>query len=221
MHLRTCATGVALMLLLTAGGAYGQNPVVGNSGPEVKLPASPRGTAEVQVGGTWTKAQDGGQRYEGGKWVTVDYGRPILRGRQNIFGSGAEYGKVISDGGPVWRAGANETTRLTTQATLEMGGKAIAPGVYNVFVELKEGAWTLVLSNQPVQPKYDPNDKVNLYGVYNYNPKFDVVRVPMTLMGSTVSVEQFTIGFVNVAEGRGSIAMWWDKAFAVADFTVK
>lgn len=221
MHLRTCATGVAMMLLLTAGGAYGQNPVVVNPGPEVKLPASPRGTAEVQVGGTWAKTQDGGQRYEGGKWVTVDYGRPILRGRQNVFGSGADYGKAVSGDDPVWRAGANATTRLTTQAALEMGGKVIPPGVYNVLVALKEGAWTLVLSSQPIQAKYDPNDKVNLYGAYNYDPKFDVVRVPMTLMGSTVSVEQFTIGFVNVAEGRGSIAMWWDKAFAVADFTVR
>jgi len=208
------------MLLLTAGGAQGQNPVVVIPGPEVKLPASPRGTAEVQVGGTWTKTQDGGQRYEGGKWVIIDYGRPILRGRQNVFGSGADYGTVVSDEA-MWRAGANATTRLTTQAALEMGGKVIPPGVYNVLVELKEGAWTLVLSNQPIQAKYDPNDKVNLYGAYNYNPKFDVVRVPMTLMGSTVSVEQFTIGFVNVAEGRGSIAMWWDKAFAVADFMIR
>lgn len=223
MQLRTWSTGVAMLILLlgAAGAAAQPGTTVTIPVPELKLPPSPRGTAQVQVGGAWTKTQDGGQRYEGGKWISIDYGRPILRGRQNIFGSGAEYGKAISDGGPVWRAGANETTRLTTQATLEMGGRSIGPGVYNVFVELKEGSWTLVLSNQPVQPKYDPNDKVNLYGVYNYNPKFDVVRVPMTLMGSTVSVEQFTIGFVNMAEGRGSIAMWWDKAFAVADFTVR
>lgn len=221
MHLRSCAIGAVLLLLAATSTGAQQGQAVTMPIPEVKLPASPRGTAQVQVAGAWVKTQDGGQRYDGGKWITIDYGRPILRGRQNIFGSGAEYGKVISDGGPVWRAGANETTRLTTQAALEMGGKTITPGVYNLFVELKEGAWTLVLSNQPVQPKYDPNDKVNLFGVYNYNPKFDIVRVPMTLMGSSVSVEQFTIGFVNMTEGGGSIAMWWDKAFAVADFKVR
>ena len=59
----------------------------------------------------------------------------------------------------------------------------IEPGVYNVFIDLKPGAWTLVLNGQPVQAKYDPNDKVNLYGAYNYDAKFDVVRAPMQIAG--------------------------------------
>ena len=73
-------------------------PAVAQSVPEVKLPPSPPGQAAIQVGGTWTKTQDGGQRYEGGKWIVVDYSRPTLKGRTNIFGSGTEYGKVVSDG---------------------------------------------------------------------------------------------------------------------------
>lgn len=214
MTLRTCAAGF-LATLVTVGAAHAQ------AVPEVKLPASPRGSAEMQVGGTWTKTQNGGQRYEGGKWITIDYGRPVLRGRRNIFGSGADYGKTVAGDDPVWRAGANATTRLTTQATLEMGGTQVAPGTYNVFVGLQDGEWTLVLSSQPVQATYDPNDKVNLFGAYNYDTKFDVVRVPMRLTTSPVSVEQFTIGFVDVAQDRGSIAMWWDKTLAVAEFRVR
>ena len=35
-------------------------------------------------------------------------------------------------------------TRLTTQVPLQIGGKTIAPGMYNVFVDLKPGNWTLV-----------------------------------------------------------------------------
>src|SRR3990170_1956238 len=80
--------------------------------PEVKLPASPRGAAAAQVLGKYEKG-----RYVGGQWITVDYGRPILRGR-DVFGSGASYGKVANPDSVVWRAGANDTTRLTTQATL-------------------------------------------------------------------------------------------------------
>lgn len=213
MTVRMCTAGV-VALLMAAGSAFAQ-------APEVKLPASPQGTAAVQVGGTWTKTANGGQRYEGGAWLTVDYGRPILRGRENIFGSGASYGKQVSGEDAVWRAGANATTRLTTQATLEVGGKTLAPGVYNVFVDLKEGAWTLVLSTQPIQAKYDPNDKVNLYGAYNYDPKFDVARVPMTVTTSPVKVEQFTIGFVNAANGSVSLAMSWDRTVAVADLRVR
>ena len=86
--------------------------------PEVKLPPSPQGQASVQVAGRWEKTPTGGQRYVDGKWLVVDYGRPLLRGRANIFGTGADYGKTISDGSPVWRVGANDTTRLTTQVPL-------------------------------------------------------------------------------------------------------
>jgi hypothetical protein len=188
--------------------------------PEVKLPASPRGTAAIQVGGTWSGTGDD-RRYTGGSWITVDYGRPILRGRENIFGTGAEYGKTVNPDAPIWRAGANATTRLTTQVPLEFGGKTIAAGEYNVFVELKEKAWTLVLSTQPLQPKYDPNDKVLLYGAYNYDPKFDVLRAPMRLSTSNTSIEQFTIGFADVTSDRGVLYMAWDRTIGSIDFTVR
>ena len=151
----------------------------------------------------------------------MDYGRPLLRGRTNIFGSGADYGKVVSDGVSVWRAGANDTTRLTTERTLIFGKTTLKPGVYNVFVELKENAWTLVMSTQPVQPKYDANDKVLLYGSYNYDPKFDVLRTPMRLASSPTSIEQFTINFVDVTNTRASMVMSWDRTVGTIDFLIK
>ena len=188
--------------------------------PDVKLPPSPQGQASVQVGGRWEKTDSGGQRYADGKWIVVDYGRPLLRGRTSIFGSGAEYGKTISDGSPVWRMGANDTTRFTTQVPLEIGGKTLAPGVYNAFAELKNGAWTLVLSTQPRQPKYDPNDKVLLYGSYNYDPKFDVLRAPMTMRQGDQTVEQLTIGFVNVTATSATMSVAWEKTVATIDLKV-
>ena len=106
--------------------------------PAGELPPSPRGTAASQVLGTYEPG-----RYEGGRWITVDYGRPIMRGRANIFGSGADYGKTVNPDADIWRAGANDSTRLTTQATLTINGTTLQPGVYNVFVDLKEKAWTL------------------------------------------------------------------------------
>lgn len=188
--------------------------------PEIKLPPSPQGQASVQVGGRWEKTPTGGQRYVDGKWIVVDYGRPLLRGRASIFGAGADYGKTISDGSAVWRMGANDTTRLSTQAPLSIGGKTLAPGVYNAFAELKAGAWTLVLSTQPRQPKYDPNDKVLLYGSYNYDPKFDVLRAPMTVRQGSDSVEQLTIGFVNVTAAGATLSVAWEKAVATIDLRV-
>jgi len=184
--------------------------------PTVKLPPSPQGQSAVQLGGRWEKTADG-QRYVDGKWVVVDYGRPLLRGRTNIFGVGAEYGKVVSDGSPVWRMGANDSTQFTTQVSLSIGCKTLEPGVYNAFAELKPGAWTFVLSTQPRQPRFDPNDKVLLYGSYNYDPKFDVLRAPMSVRTSDIRVEQLTIGFVNVTATTATMQVAWETTVATID----
>jgi hypothetical protein len=191
--------------------------VLAQSMPDVKLVPSPQGQAAIQVAGKWEKTAEGGQAYRDGKWIVVDYGRPLLRGRKEIFGAGADYGKTVNAGAPLWRAGANNTTRLTTQVPLQIGGKSIPAGVYNVFVDLKPGNWTLVLSNQPVQETFDPNDKVRLSGATNYDPKFDVIRAPMTVRTADPSVEQFTIGFTNVTDAGATMTMAWEKTVAAID----
>lgn len=187
--------------------------------PELKLPPSPAGQAAIQVGGTWDKTAEGGQTYRDGKWIVVDYGRPLLRGRKEIFGAGADYGTFVNAGAPLWRAGANDTTRLTTQVPIQIGGKTLAPGVYNLFVDLKPGNWTLVVSTQPVQEKFDPNDKVRLSGATNYDPKFDVLRAPMSVRTGEASNEQFNIWFTNVTGSSATLSMAWEKTLATVDIT--
>jgi hypothetical protein len=186
-----------------------------------RKPLSPPGTAATMVGGTWSAPdKDGERQYSGGKWIEVTYSRPMLRGRSDIFGKGADYGKAVSGDAPVWRAGANATTKLTTEVPLMIGGKRIEPGSYAVFVDLKEPAWTLILSTQPTQDKYDPNDKTKIWGSYGYDQKFDVVRVPMSMVTPKVSVEQFTIAFADMTDAGGKLAMVWEKTGGVAPFTV-
>ena len=186
-----------------------------------RKPASPRGTAATQVSGKWSAEKAGDEpRYTGGKWIEIDYGRPIKRGREPLFGAGADYGKKFLDGAPVWRLGANQSTRLKTEAALEIGGKKIEPGTYSLFVDLKEGAWSLVVSKQPAQEKYDPNDKTAIWGSYGYDAKFDVARAPMKNGKLPHSIDQLTIGFLDVTDSGGKIAVGWDKEFATVDFKV-
>lgn len=169
-------------------------------------PASPRGTAAMQLGG---KAEGAG--WKGGSWVEVDYGRPLLRGRSGVF---ADDGKAINDA-PVWRLGANESTRLRTEVPLTVGGKKVPVGDYAAFVELKDGAWTLVLSTQPTRGPADPRGTPGkIWGSYGYDAKFDVVRAPMTVGKSEVSVEQLTLGFVDVTATGGKLQIAWDKTVA-------
>jgi hypothetical protein len=221
--LRHKALTLMATMFATAGLALAQTPAPGAaptpSAP--RRPASPAGTAAAQVGGKWSAPdKDGEQRYSGGKWIEITYSRPILRGRNDIFGNGADYGKKVNAGAPVWRAGANVTTRLKTEVPLEIGGKKLEPGEYSLFVDLKDSGWTLIVSTQPIQERYDPNEKAKTWGAYNYDPKYDVVRVPMKMVTPAVSIEQFTIGFVNMTDKGGAIAMGWEKTGAVAPFTV-
>jgi hypothetical protein len=186
-----------------------------------RKPLSPAGYSSTMVGGTWSAPdKDGNRKYDGGKWIEVTYSRPMLRGRTDIFGKGATYGKTISDSTPVWRAGANQTTKLKTEVPLMIGGKRVEPGSYDVFIDLKEPAWTLVLSTQPTQEKYDENEKTKIWGAYGYDPKFDVVRAPMTMVTPRANVDQWTINFVDVTDAGGKIVFAWEKTEGVVPFTV-
>lgn len=228
------ATALTFAALALAGPilAAQQAPPPGQAAPAVPqvvaqtpapppMPASPRGTAATQVGGKWVEEKPGAApRYRDGKWITIDYGRPILRGRTGIFGTGADYGKAVNGGAPVWRAGANQTTRLKTEVPLVFGSTTVPAGEYNVLVDLKPGAWTLILSTQPYQQKYARDNKTDLWGSFNYDPKFDVVRVPMQTGEMDMSFDQFVIGFIDMTQEGGWLGMWWEKTGAKVAFTV-
>ena len=210
MMVRKAGTAT-LAMLVCAGFALAQQ----------RRPLSPAGSAATMVGGTWSAPdKEGERRYENGKWIEVTYSRPMLRGRADIFGKGAEYGKTVTGGAPVWRAGANATTKLKTEVPLEIGGKKLAPGEYDIFVDLKESGWTLILSTQPTMEKYDENEKTKIWGSYGYDTKYDVVRVPMQMVTPQVSVDQFTIAFADMSESGGKLGMVWGKTGAVVPFTI-
>jgi hypothetical protein len=183
-------------------------------------PLSPGGSSVTQVGGKWT-AEGERRHYDGGKWIEVTYGRPLLRGRPGIFGTGADYGKAVNAGAPVWRLGANQTTKLKTEVALNLGGKKLAAGEYDLFADLKESGWTLIVSTQPAAEKYDPNDKSKLWGSYGYDPKFNVAQVPMKMSQHPTSVDELTITFEDVTDKGGTLAIDWDKTHAEVPFTVE
>lgn len=188
---------------------------------QTKRPLSPRGTTSAQVGGHWEKASNGEMRYQGGKWVDIDYGRPILRGRSDIFSEGGTYGKGVNAGASIWRAGANQTTKLTTEVPLEFEGHHVPAGAYDIFVKLNSSTdWVLVLSTQPSQEKYNPKDKSKIWGSYGYESKYDVITVPMKVIPLDHTVEQLTYSFMDMNENGGTLTLAWDKTAGMVPFTI-
>jgi hypothetical protein len=194
-------------------------------GAQENRPLSPTGTAAAQVLGKYVKPAGrgapalGGESYQGGKWIEIVYGRPLKRGR-DLWGSGANYGKAALVGSPIWRAGADVSTRLKTEVPLIVNGTTIAPGEYSLFIDLKENNWTLVVSSWPAQPRHDAADKQALWGSYNYTPDKDVVRAPMKLETLPHSVEELTWEFLDLSDAGGAMAISWDKVLASVPFKV-
>ncbi|HVC19523.1 MAG TPA: DUF2911 domain-containing protein [Vicinamibacterales bacterium] len=204
-------------LLATAAMALAMSALVLAQG---RRPASPPGTASTQVGGHYTNPPGSDEPiYQGGKWIDITYSRPIKRGR-DLWGHGADYGKTLRLGAPVWRAGANVTTQLKTEVPLVINGKTLAPGTYDLFIDLKPEHWTLIVSTWPVQTRYDPQNKTALWGAFGYTPAHDVVRAPMTLGTLPMSMDELTWAFTDVTGTSGRIVIMWDRVMASVPFTV-
>ena len=191
---------------------------------------SPEGSAQTQVLGKWTKGERptfamGRENYVGGKWIEITYGRPLQRQR-DLFGSGPTYGKSINDVGtanlpapPVWRAGANVSSRLKTEVPLIFGDKTVPAGEYSMFIDLNGPTqWTLIISRWAAQLKFDPNDKSALWGAYGYTPDKDVARIPMRVESLPFAVEQLTWSFLDMTNNGGRVALMWGKTLASATF---
>jgi len=189
-------------------------------------PLSPDGIASVHVLGKWVKTNSdnftmGGDRYEGGKWIDITYGRPLLRGRDAFGGTGADYGKATYAGAPVWRAGANVSTRLKTEVPLVIGDKRVPPGEYSLFIELNQPTrWTFIVSNWGALTRFGSSTKDALYGAFDYTPAKDVTRATMKVEALPYRVEQLTWTFVDTTDSGGRMAVMWDKTMGSVPFTV-
>jgi Protein of unknown function (DUF2911) len=74
------------------------------------------------------------------------------------------WGALVANG-RVWRAGANEATRISVTKPVRIEGHDLMPGTYTFFVIPNENEWTVIFNRVPRQ-----------WGAVDYNPRFDVLR---------------------------------------------
>lgn len=132
-----------------------------------------------------------------GKKVTIEYGRPSMKGRQ-IFGKLVPYGEV-------WRTGADEATTLTTEGDLMIGSLHVPAGTYSLFTIPTEKEWTLVINKQAKQ-----------WGAFKYDSKVDLGRAPMKVSRGP-KTEQFTIAIEPRGSNEATLKMMWEETVASID----
>ena len=179
-----------------------------------RKPASPAGSAAAQIGGLF----DPRSGYVNGGWIEVKFGRPLRRGR-DIFGP-PDFIAFLNDGAPVWRAGANYTTRLITELPLVIADVRLEPGEYTMFIQLGPERWILIISKWPAQETYDYQEREALFGAYGYTSDRDVLRTDMTLQPLPISFEQLSWQFLDVTPEGGRLALLWDRQMASVPFQV-
>jgi hypothetical protein len=120
---------------------------------------------------------------------TVDYGRPLARGR-TLVGGVIPYDRV-------WRTGANAATQLTTSAPITLAGLALPAGTYTLWTVPRSAGVELVVNRQHGQ-----------WGT-SYDRSQDLGRAPMATSTATTPVDAFTISIAPTDARRGTLAMEW------------
>lgn len=169
MRQKYLAVGVPILVLALAHLAVAQQPPQDKS----KRP-SPHDATDVMLKG---------------KKITIEYGRPFLKGRK--------VGHELAPYGKVWRTGADEATTLTTEVDLNIGGTKVPAGKYTLYTLPVEGTWKLIINKQTGQwgTKYDESQ--------------DLARVDMTKTPLPQPVEQFTIAFGKKSENSADLNLDW------------
>ena len=141
-----------------------------------------------------------------GKSIKIDYSAPSMRGRK-IFGAG---GVISKDGTyPVWRAGANDATALTTAADLTIGSLAVPKGKYTLFVDTGANPWQLIINKQTGQWGTD------------YDKAQDLGRVPLTMSKPASPVETYKMTLSSAGGNNGKLQLEWENVAGSVNFTAK
>ena len=132
--------------------------------------------------------------------ITIVYGRPYTKDpksgeKRKIWGGLVPFGQV-------WRMGADEATLFTTDKEVSIGGTAVAPGTYSLFLLPEEGSAKLIVNKQTGQwgTKYDQSQ--------------DLVRIGLIQQKLDKPVDQFMISVEKTAADGVLKLMWEDTQYS-------
>jgi len=157
--------------------------------PDVQTLATQFAAAEAKSGPRSLSVRDTVRANIGAASFTVDYGRPLARGRTLVGG--------IIPYDIVWRTGANAATQFTTSAPITLAGLQLPAGGYTLWTVPRATGVELIVNKQTGQ-----------WGT-SYDRSRDLGRAPMTSETLTTPVEQFTIAIAGKDAKNGALTMEW------------
>ena len=137
----------------------------------------------------------------GNTMFTIDYGRPLLRGR-TLLGDVIPYDRV-------WRTGANAATQFTTSTPIKLAGMQIPAGTYTLFTAPHANGVDLIVNKQSGQ-----------WGT-EYNGSLDLGKARVISEVAAATVEEFTISIIPSDNRHGKLVFEWGSFRWIAPIEVQ
>jgi len=133
--------------------------------------------------------------------LTVEYGRPLMRGR-TLLGDVIPYDRI-------WRTGANAATQFRTSAPIRLGGMQVPAGTYSLFTAPHTNGVDLIV-----------NKATGEWGT-EYNGSLNLGTARMISEVTTAPVEEFTISIIPGGGRRGQLVFEWGSFRWIAPIEVQ
>jgi TolA-binding protein len=124
--------------------------------------------------------------------IAVTYHRPAVNKRRVWSG-------LVPYGTP-WRTGANENTTISFSTPSRIEGQPLPAGTYGLFAIPGPSQWTVILSRFTGD-----------WGVYNYDPAEDALRVTVTPQTVADSQERLSYTFDDLTNSSAVLSLRWEK----------
>ena len=145
--------------------------------------------AERRSGPAQLSVRDTVRATIGAATFSVDYGRPLARGR-TLLGDVITFDRV-------WRSGANAATQFTSSAPITLGGLSLPTGTYTLWTVPHAKGVDLIVNKQTGQ-----------WGT-EYHRAQDLGTAAMKSESLATPVEKFTIAIEPDDARHGKLVMMW------------
>ena len=123
--------------------------------------------------------------------VNVSYSRPGVKNRK-IWGELVPFNKV-------WRAGADEATKITFSTDVMIEGKKLPAGAYGFFAIPGENEWTLIF-----------NKIADQWGAFTYNESEDALRIKAKPVANS-NHDWLLYSFTEMTPTTAQLNLIWEK----------